>query len=163
MPQRNRKLPDEGGELRLQRCSLDGFAANRIWTIAYDDADAVPCGGAHAVGHRVDVGVDPRSHVLQVNHQHVDVFEHFCGRFAGLAVQRKHRHPAPGVARVRRFDHVVLQIGSKAMLRPEDRLQLHVAIGGQAVGGVHEGSVDGRRVGHDGDALAGNQLAIVLE
>ena len=49
------------------------------------------------------------------------------------------------------------------MLRPEDRLQLHVAIGGQTVGGVHEGSVDGRRVGHDGDALAGNQLAIFLE
>ena len=69
---RDRELADERLEARHQRRALDLDAANRIRPIADDDRDAVAGRGAQAVGHRVDVGVDPRPDVLQVDHQDVD-------------------------------------------------------------------------------------------
>src|SRR5688500_20037567 len=51
---------------------------------------------------RSDVGVDARPHVLQIDHQHVDVAEHLRRRLAGLAVQGVDRNPAPRVEPVDR-------------------------------------------------------------
>ena len=59
-----------------------------------------PClrGGDEAVRHRVDVGVDPRADVLQIDHERVEPREHLRGRLARLAVERVHRHVPPRVA-----------------------------------------------------------------
>ena len=59
--------------------------------------------------------------VLQIDDEDVDVLQHFCRRFARLAVERKDGHLAPRVALVRRFDHVVLQVRTKAVLRAKER------------------------------------------
>ena len=58
--------------------ALDRVAADRIRPIADDDADAVPARGAQAVGHRVDVGVDARADILEIDDEHVDVGEHLA-------------------------------------------------------------------------------------
>ena len=55
-----------------ERRALDVGAANRIRPVADDDRDAVARRGAQAVRHRVDVGVDPRADVLQVDDQHIE-------------------------------------------------------------------------------------------
>ena len=57
----------------IEHRPFDVLAADRVRPIAHDDADAVPARGAQAVGHRVDVGVDARADVLQIDDQHVDV------------------------------------------------------------------------------------------
>ena len=53
---------------------------------------AVRARGAQAVGHRVDVGVDARADVLQVDDQHVEAGQHLGRRLARLAVERVDRH-----------------------------------------------------------------------
>ena len=75
-----------------------------------------------------------------------------AGRLARLAVERVDGHVAPAVAAVRRLDHVVLEIGSEAVLRAEERRQRDVGIVAQAVGGVLEAGVHRRRIAHQADA-----------
>ena len=61
------------------------------------DGHAVPRRGAQAVGHRVDVGVDARADVLQVDDEHVEAGEHLRRRLARVAVERIDRHAPLGV------------------------------------------------------------------
>ena len=104
------------------------IAANRVGTIADHHRQSAARRGAHAVGHRVDVGVDPRPDILQIDDEHVEAREHVGRRLARVAVEREHRHPPPAVLAVRGLDHVVLQIRAEAVLRPEERRQRDVRI-----------------------------------
>ena len=140
--QRNRKLPDKRGIRRIEQVALDLLPPDRVRPVADDHVHTVTGGGAHAVGHRVDVGVDARPDVLQIHHEDVDASKHLRGRFARFAVERVHRQLTPRIARVRRLDHVVLQIRSQAMLRTEERGDGDVGILDKAVGRVPEGAVD---------------------
>ena len=70
---RNRIEPDERLEARLQHRPFDRVAADRVRPIAHDHLHAVPAGADQAVRHRVDVGVDAGSDVLQVDDEHVEV------------------------------------------------------------------------------------------
>ena len=54
--------------------------------------------GAQAVRHRVHERVDARADVLQIDHQHVESFEHLRRRLPRLAVQRVDRHAASRIA-----------------------------------------------------------------
>ena len=80
-------------------------------------------------------------------------FEHFCRRFARLAVERKDGHLAPRVAIVRRFDHVVLQVGTKAVLRAKERDQRALRVVPKTIRRVPELRVDGRRIAHETDTV----------
>ena len=80
-----------------QQVSFDLLAADRIGPVADDDVHAVARGGAHAVRHRVDVGVDARADVLQIDDQHVDVAQHL-GASARASRCRASRS-APAAAR----------------------------------------------------------------
>ncbi len=108
--------------------------------------------GAQAIGHGVDVGVDAGADVLQVDDEHVDEVEHLGRRLAGLAIQREDRDAAARVGAVRRLDHVVLEIGAEAVLRPEDRGEFEGRRFGELIDHMAEGVVDGRGVGQDADA-----------
>ena len=110
--------------------------------------------GAQAIGHGVDEGVDARADVLEVDHQHVDQREHLLRRLARLAVQREDRHVAPRILAVRRLDHVVLQVGAEAVLRPENGGQRPVGRCGQAIDNVLEIAVDRGVIGEHADAQA---------
>ncbi len=108
--------------------------------------------GAQAIGHGIDVGIDARADVLEVDDEHVDEIEHLRRRLAGLAVEREDRHVAARVGAVRRLDHVVLEIGAEAVLRAEDGGELEVRRFGKLVDHVAEGVIDGSRVSQDADA-----------
>jgi len=63
---------------------------------------------------------------------------------------------------VRRLDHVVLEVGAKAVLRAEDRAELETGRRGEAIDDMREIAVDRGRVGEDADlepieALRGEQ------
>ena len=160
VPHRDRKLTDEGRIGGVEGRAFDVFAVDRVGPIADDDADPVPSSRAKAVRHRIDVGVDPGADVLQVHHQDVHVGQHLRRRFARLAVERMDRQPAPGVARVRRLDHVLLEVRAKAVLGAEERRQRPVAAGGQPIGRMDEGSIDRRRIADESDLLPLDQFAV---
>ena len=103
---------------------FDRDAADRIRPIADDHLDAVPARRAQAVRHRVDVGVDARADVLQIDDQHVEAAQHLRGRLARLAVERVDRHAPRLVAAVAGLDHVLLHVRAEPVLRAEQRGQL---------------------------------------
>ena len=160
VPHRDRELPDKRAARLLEARAFDLLAANRVRPIADHDRQAVARGGAHAVGHRVDVGVDPGPHILQIDDEHVEACEHVGGRLARVAVEREHRNAPTAILGVRRLDHVVLQVRPEPVLRPEERGQRDVRVVVQPVGGVREAAVDRCRVADEPDAAAGNQAAI---
>ena len=64
--------PDERFVARHEQRPLDVDAVDRIGPVAHDHRHAVPRARAQAVRHRVDVGVDPRADVLQIDDEHVE-------------------------------------------------------------------------------------------
>ena len=146
--------PDEGFVARLQRRTFDRDAADRIGAVADDDGDAGARGGAQAIGHGVDEGVDARADILDVDHEHVDQRQHLRGRLARLAVEREDRHVAARILRVRRLDHVVLQVRAEAVLRTEDRGERPVRRGGEPIDDMAEVTVDRGGIGEHADAQA---------
>ena len=93
------------------------------------------------VRHRVDERVDASADILEIDHEHVEPFEHLGRRLARFAVERVDRHLTARVALVRRLDHVVLQRGVEAVLRTEDRGQRDVAQVADAVDRVRNDSL----------------------
>ena len=143
-----------------RRRTLDLVAANRVGTIADNHRQSAARRGTQAVRHRVDVGVDPRPDILEIDDEHVEPREHVGRRLTRVAVEREHRHLAQAVLAVRGLDHVVLQVRAEAMLRPEERRQRDVRIRMQPIGGVRQAAVDRGRVADQTDAAAGNQTSI---
>ena len=97
---RDRKLPDERLEAghehrRLRRRRRRSDSADRR------RSTGTPCRarGAQAVRHRVDVGVDARADVLQIDDQHVEV--RAASRRSARASRCRASRPARGAARRR--------------------------------------------------------------
>jgi hypothetical protein len=159
VPHRNRKLADERLEPRLEHRAFDVDAADRIRPVAHDDGQAMRARGAQAVGHRVDVRVDARADVLQIDDERVEAGQHLCRRLARLAVERVDRNLPPRVACVVGLDHVLLHVRSESVLRTEDRPDRDAAPLG-TIDRVLEFRVDGRRVDDEADGAAFEELAI---
>ena len=117
-----------------------------------------PCSarGHQAVRHRVDVGVDARADVLQIDDEHVDAAQHLGGRLARFAVERVDRHAAHVVARRARVS-IMFSCTSdrKPCCGPK------IAASARAAGRAASRSamwrrlaIDRRRVADDADALA---------
>jgi len=102
----------------------------------------------------IDVGVDPRPDVLEIDDQDVDPLEHFSRRFSGVAVQRIHWHASSRVGVIRRFDHVVLYVGPEAMLWAEDGRHVHVGGFRKSIDYVLEGVINRRVIADDANACA---------
>ena len=154
MAHRNREHPDKRLEARDEDRPFDLRAADRVGPIADDDLQPAALRRLQTVGHRVDVGVNPDANVLQIDHEDVEIAEHVVGRFAGLAVERVHGDAADLVAAVPRLDHVVLHVGSEAVLRAEDGGKARARVHGQAVGDVPQVSIDRSGVADDADPRA---------
>jgi hypothetical protein len=52
------------------------------------------------------------------------------------------------------LDHVFLQVGSKTVLRAEERCQVQAAVGCEPVGDVSKLAVNGRRIADDSDSTS---------
>ena len=66
-----------------------------------------------------------------IDHQRIQFAQHLARRFARVAVERIERNPPLAAALefcVRRFDHVVLHVRSKTMLRPEQRSHIQLLV-----------------------------------
>jgi len=128
---------------------FDVDAADWIRAIADDRLDAVLARGRQAVRHRVDVGVDARADVLQIDEQQIDAAQHVGGRFPRLAVERVDRHAAPLVLCVAGLDHVFLDVRSEPVLRSEDRAERHAGLHAHAIGDVPHLAVHRRGIADD--------------
>jgi len=73
---------------------------------------------------RADEGVEPRPHVLNIEHQHVHIGQHFGGGLLGFAVHRAHGHAAAGIAPVGDGGPVGL-LAPEAVLGSEDGCHRH--------------------------------------
>jgi hypothetical protein len=121
-----------------QHRPFDVDAANRVRPVADDRLDAVLAASRQAIRHRVDVGVDAGADVLKIDDEGVEPLQHGGRRLACLAVERIDRHASQVVARVRRLDHVLLEIRPEAVLRPENRAQYRIAPRGGGICCVDE-------------------------
>ena len=108
-----------------------------------------------AVGHGVDVGVDARADVLQIDDQDVEVPQHLRRRLARLAVERIDRH-APHARRARARVSIMLSCTSdrNPCCGPKMAASLAVGRAAQPIGDVPELAVDRRRIADDADAAA---------
>jgi len=132
------QVPDVPVAARVLHRPLDVDAANRVGPVAHDDVNAVLRAGAHAVGHRVDVGVDARADVLQVDDQRVQAPQHLGRRFPRVAVQRVDGDALRWVVGVRCLDHIVLHVRPESMLRAEDGRQVDTVARHQLVHNVNQ-------------------------
>src|SRR5437588_433505 len=79
---------------------------------------------AHAEVERPDERVIARADVLKINKQNIDIFQHFCCRFAMFAVKAVNRNAEARMLIVFPFDHIVLRLAEKPMLRTKKRCDL---------------------------------------
>ena len=147
-------LPDERLEASRQERAFHCEATDRIRPIAHDDRHAVLAARDEAVGHGVDEGVDARADVLQIDDQGVEPREHLGGGLPRFAVERVDRHAPRVVVPVRRLDHVVLQVGPEAVLRPEDGAERHAVGRAHTIDDVPELVIDRGGIGDDTHAQA---------
>src|SRR6266852_3499312 len=80
--------------------------------------------GAHAKIKRPDERVVARADVLKINKQNIDIVQHFCCRFAMFAVKAVNRNAEAPMLIALPFDHVVLRLAEKPMLRSKKRRDL---------------------------------------
>ena len=78
--------------------------------------------------------------------------EHLLGGLARLTVERKDRHVAAPVLGVGRLDHVVLQVGAVAVLRPEDGGELEAIGVAELIDHVAEAMIDRGWIGEHANA-----------
>jgi hypothetical protein len=81
------------------------------------------------------------------------------GRAAHFAVEAEHRDAMHRVDEVGRLDHVVLLVAAQAVLRAEGGAQLESGRRPRASSEWRQVGGDRRRVGEQGDALAGQRAA----
>jgi hypothetical protein len=153
------ELTDERFEARFEHGPLDRHASDRVRPVADDHRHIVPLRCPQAVGHGVDVGVDPGADILKVDHDRVQAGEHLGGRLARFTVERVDGHLPSRVLGVGRLDHVLLQVRPEAVLRAEDGADPDAGRLG-AFDDVLEAGVDRRRVAHEAYRAATQQLAV---
>ena len=133
--------------------------ARRVGAVEYPHGLAELRGRFQNVAQRSDEGVDPATHVLQIDQQDVDAIEHPGGRAANLSVQTVHRDAVNRIDEVRRLDHVVLLVPAQAVLGTERRDDVQVAERRERVQGMREIPRDRCRVREEPEPLAPKRLA----
>src|SRR5262249_31230845 len=104
----------------LNRRTFNGHTVDRIWAIEHDDVHASPLTRTHAEIKRPNESVVARADVLKVDNQSVETGEHFRRGLAMLTVQTVNRNFQPRMLVTFPFDHVVLGLAEKSVLRTEE-------------------------------------------
>ena len=89
----------KGGEAQVQYRARALDAAQGIHPVQHHHFLAAPGAGLHGVGKGIQVGVEPRAHILDVKHQHVKGIQHFLVEMAVGPEGAVHRDPRGGVHR----------------------------------------------------------------
>ena len=109
-----------GGERELVGVgegTLDDRAADGVGPVEDDERNFRLRGLLDQVSARRDVGVEARAHVLDVEHQGVQVRELRGRRAAAVAIERDDREPDLGVHLI---GHAGIGVGSQAVLGREE-------------------------------------------
>ena len=106
--------------LRIEQRPFDRNAVDGIRPIDYEQRDAVLFASAHHEIERPDKSVITRANVLKVDKNKIDILQHRGGRFAMFAVQTVNGNAQPRMFVTLPFDHVVLRLTEKAVLRTEE-------------------------------------------
>ncbi len=121
---RDRPRSDETFPPFTKRQSFDR-AAGGVRAVEYPHRLAVLGGGLEHVEERGDEGVDSAAEVLQVDDDGVEDFHRVTAGPAHLSIEAEDRDLVDGIGEVLRFDHIVLLIAAKAVLRPESGGDVH--------------------------------------
>ncbi len=148
----HRPRPDEALPAGAQEIALNR-AARRIGSIEHPHRFAMFGRGLEHVKERGDEGVDTAANVLEVDQYHIERTHRLAGRAADLAVEAEHRHLVGRVGVVGRFHHIVLEVATDAMLRPEHRRNID-SRRDQGIEAVGKVAGDRGRMREQGDALA---------
>ena len=89
----------KGREAQVQYRARALDAAQGIHPVQHHHFLAAPGAGLHGVGKGIQVGVEPRAHILDVKHQHVKGIQHFLVEMAVGPEGAVHRDPRGGVHR----------------------------------------------------------------
>ena len=130
------------------------MAGKGIRTVEYDDRFACFTAGLHAEIQRPDEGVVAAAHVLQVDHERINIGEHLGPGFARLSVKAVHRQARTGVAETFPLDHVVLRLTEDAVLGSEERGELELPRSHADGDRVLQSAVDRGGMHHKPDARA---------
>ena len=122
---RERPRADEAFPSGAQQQPLDRTPGG-VGSVEHPDRLAPLRSRFENVTQRRHEGVDPATHVLQVDEQHVEGVHHGRCRPPHIAVQAEDRDPVHGVGEVRRLDHVVLLVAAQSVLGPEGGRKLDV-------------------------------------
>jgi hypothetical protein len=104
--------------LRIEHPSAHVISASGIGAIQHPDLDIVFGGGFEHEPERGNVGVETRAHILHIENEQVDAFEHGGRWFTCRAIEAEDGEPGRGVDTIRDFLTGAV-IASKAVLRGE--------------------------------------------
>ena len=97
---------DESFLTCIEHRTLDDLSSNRVRPIEDHEAFALFGGGLHGFSHRRYIRIEPCSDVLDIEHDGVDLREHFGGGFSGLTVETVDDQPCIFVLRIIDFGDI---------------------------------------------------------
>src|SRR5262249_31292437 len=163
MTHRNRIHSDKRLVAWFQNTAFNTDAADWIWAVEHNHALAVCARSLHCKSHRIDKGVNPRPHILQVENQNVDIAEHLFGRFPHLAIKRPGHYAREWIAKAFPFNHVVLSFTANAMLRAKEGCGFSPPVRVKEVRGVADRVIDRRRMANQTNARIPQQAHLFFE
>ena len=116
MPHRNRMHADKGFVVGIEQLPFSRYAIDRVWSIQYNDCSAGFLANTHGEIQRPNKSVITRSNILKVDQQNIQAFQHFCRRFAMIAVKTVDRDVQARMLVTLPLQHVVLRLAEKSML-----------------------------------------------
>jgi len=115
---------DEGLQTIVQHRTGDVDAVDRIGSIENDEANAVVGSCDHGIAHGRYVGIEARTDVLDIEHDGVNILQHFGSRPANLAVKTDHLNSGTRVQAIA-YD-LDVELAGKAVLGAEEPHDLNI-------------------------------------
>ena len=162
MPHGNGVHAYEGGEGRIQDVPLDRHAPDGVGPVQDEEGDSRLPGRFHGQGHGVHIGVVAGAHVLDVEEEDVQAFQHGRRGLSGLTVEGVDGQPCPVVPPAL-DDNASLGVSPDAVLGGEEGHQLHGRLPRQPVDARHPAAVDPCVVGDEARAKPPYQVQGVGE
>src|SRR6185436_17654094 len=119
MPDRNRMHAHKRFVIEIEHRAFGRYAINWVWPIQHNDCDAAFLAGAHTEVERPNKSIVTRADVLKIDPEDIKPLQHFCRRFAMVAVKTVDRDVQTRMLVTFPFHHVVLCLTEKAVLRAE--------------------------------------------
>ncbi|MDX6528282.1 MAG: hypothetical protein QOH41_572 [Blastocatellia bacterium] len=159
----DRELAHERGEGWIEHDAVDLNPANGVRPIAGNHLLTQLFCRPHAIGQRVNKGVDARAHVLQIKNDDVDIAQHFFRRLAGFTIERIDRQSSLSIGGVPRLNHIVLYVAANPVLGTKERCEIDVRVFVEEIGDVVKAVIYRSLVAHKANPRTSQQLDLFSE